>query len=40
MPIEIIIIVAYAFVMLIVATRFDRPRKKKPRITGRGGDFE
>jgi hypothetical protein len=40
MPIEIIIIAAYAVLMLVVATRFDRPRKKKPRITGRGGDFE
>jgi len=40
MPIEIIIIAVYAAVMLVVATRFDRPRKKKPRITGRGGDFE
>jgi hypothetical protein len=40
MPIEIIIIAAYAVLMLVVATRFDRPRKKKPGITGRGGDFE
>jgi hypothetical protein len=40
MPIEIIIVAVYAVLMLVVATRFDRPRKKKPRITGRGGDFE
>lgn len=40
MPIEIILIVAYAVVILAIVTRFDRPAKKGPRITGRGGDFE
>jgi hypothetical protein len=40
MPIEVIIVAVYAVFVLIIATRFDRPRKKKPRITGRGGDFE
>ena len=40
MPLEILIVVAYAVLVLVIATRFDRPRKKNPRITGRGGDFE
>jgi len=40
MPIEIILIVIYAAVILAIVTRFDRPTKKRPRITGRGGDFE
>jgi hypothetical protein len=40
MPIEILVVVAYAVLVLVIATRIDRPRKKNPRITGRGGDFE
>jgi hypothetical protein len=37
---EIIIVAVYAIVVIVIVTRFDRPGKKGPRITGRGGDFE
>jgi hypothetical protein len=37
---EVAIVVIYAVVVLVIVTRFDRPGKKGPRITGRGGDFE
>jgi len=37
---EVAIVVIYAVVVLVLVTRFDRPAKKGPRITGRGGDFE
>jgi hypothetical protein len=37
---EVGIVVLYAVVVLVIVTRFDRPAKKGPRITGRGGDFE
>jgi hypothetical protein len=37
---EVAIVVIYAVVVLVIVTRFDRPAKKGPRITGRGGDFE
>lgn len=40
MSLEILIVVAYAVLVIVIATRFDRPRKKRPQITGRGGDFE
>jgi hypothetical protein len=38
--IEVAIVAIYAVVVLVIVTRFDRPTKKGPRITGRGGDFE
>ena len=38
--VEVVIVAVYAVVVLVIVTRFDRPRKKGPRITGRGGDFE
>jgi hypothetical protein len=37
---EIVIVAVYAIVVIVIVTRFDRPGKKGPRITGRGGDFE
>jgi hypothetical protein len=37
---EVAIVAIYAVVVLVIVTRFDRPAKKGPRITGRGGDFE
>lgn len=38
--VEVAIVAIYAVVVLVIVTRFDRPSKKGPRITGRGGDFE
>ena len=38
--VEVAIVVIYAVVVLVIVTRFDRPAKTGPRITGRGGDFE
>jgi hypothetical protein len=37
---EIVIVAVYAIVVIVIVARFDRPGKKGPRITGRGGDFE
>jgi hypothetical protein len=37
---EVGLVVIYAVVVIVIVTRFDRPAKKGPRITGRGGDFE
>ncbi len=37
---EVGLVVIYAVVVILIVTRFDRPAKKGPRITGRGGDFE
>jgi len=37
---EVALVVIYAVVVIVIVTRFDRPAKKGPRITGRGGDFE
>ena len=37
---EVALVVIYAVVVIVIVTRFDRPEKKGPRITGRGGDFE
>lgn len=37
---EVGLVVIYAVVVILIVTRFDRPTKKGPRITGRGGDFE
>jgi hypothetical protein len=38
--VAIALVVIYAVVVLAIVTRFDRPSKKGPKITGRGGDFE
>jgi len=38
--VEVAIVAIYAVVVIVIVTRFDRPSKKGPRITGRGGDFE
>jgi hypothetical protein len=40
MPIELILIVGYAVVILSIIVRAEKSPKKRPRITGRGGDFE
>jgi hypothetical protein len=37
---EVTIVVIYAITVLVIVARIDRPAKKGPRITGRGGDFE
>ena len=37
---EVALVIIYAVVVIVIVTRFDRPAKKGPRITGRGGDFE
>jgi len=37
---EVGLVIIYAVVVIVIVTRFDRPAKKGPRITGRGGDFE
>ncbi|MEY2814659.1 MAG: hypothetical protein RIS05_407 [Actinomycetota bacterium] len=37
---EVGLVVIYAVVVILIVARFDRPAKKGPRITGRGGDFE
>ena len=40
MEFGIAIIAIYAIAVIALVTRFDGSRKKKNRITGRGGDFE
>ena len=40
MKIGFLLIAIYAIAVIALATRFDGPRKKNKRITGRGGDFE
>ena len=37
---EVALVVIYAVVVIVIVTRFDRPAKKGPGITGRGGGFE
>lgn len=40
MKIGLAIFVVYAVALVLLIARYERPSKKKPRITGRGGDFE
>lgn len=40
MPIELILILGYAVVILSIIVRAEKSPKKRPKITGRGGDFE
>jgi len=40
MKLGLILIAIYAIVVYLLVTRVDRQKKKGPRITGRGGDFE
>ena len=40
MEIGLILIAIYAITVLLIVTRVDKPKKKGPRTTGRGGDFE
>ena len=40
MEIGIAIVVVYAVAVIVLVKGFDRPRKNRQRLTGRGGDFE
>jgi len=40
MKIGFVIIAAYAIAIFVLTTRYDRPKKNRSRLTGRGGDFE
>jgi len=40
MKIGVIIFAVYAVAIVLLIARYERPSKKPPRITGRGGDFE
>jgi hypothetical protein len=40
MKIGFVIIAAYAIAIIVLTTRYDRPKKNRSRLTGRGGDFE
>ena len=40
MEIGLALIAIYAFAVIALALRFDRPRRKPKGLTGRGGDFE
>jgi hypothetical protein len=40
MEIGFVIIAIYAIAIIILTTRYDRPKKNRSRLTGRGGDFE
>jgi len=40
MTIGFILIAIYAIAVIALATRFEKPKKKPKRLTGRGGDFE
>jgi limonene-1,2-epoxide hydrolase len=35
-----VIIAIYAIAIIVLTTRYDRPKKNRSRLTGRGGDFE
>lgn len=35
-----VLIAIYAIAVIALATRFEKPKKKPKRLTGRGGDFE
>lgn len=40
MKLGIALILLNAVAVITLVTRFDRPRKNRQRLTGRGGDFE
>lgn len=40
MEFGLILIAIYSVAILTLVIRTDRPRKNRPRLTGRGGDFE
>lgn len=40
MRLGFVIIAVYAVATIYLVTRVDRPGRKLPRLTGRGGDFE
>lgn len=40
MKIGLALFVVYAIALVLLIARYERPSKKQPRITGRGGDFE
>ena len=40
MKIGFVLIAIYAIAVMALATRFEKPKKKPKRLTGRGGDFE
>ncbi len=40
MKVGLAIFAVYSVVLVILVTRYDRGSKDRPRITGRGGDFE
>lgn len=40
MEIGIAIVVVYAVAVIVLVKGFDRPRKNRQRLTGRGGDFD
>ena len=40
MTIGLILVAIYAVAVVILAMRFDRPKRNPKRISGRGGDFE
>jgi hypothetical protein len=40
MKIGFVLIAIYAIAVIALATRFEKPKKKPKRLTGRGGDFE
>ena len=40
MEIGFILVAIYAITVLILVIRVDKPKKRGPRVTGRGGDFE
>ncbi len=40
MEIGFVLVAIYAIAVLILVLRVDRPKKRGPKVTGRGGDFE
>ena len=40
MKIGFVLIAIYTIAVIALATRFEKPKKKPKRLTGRGGDFE
>ena len=40
MEVGFVIIAIYAIAIIVLSTRYDRPKKNRSRLTGRGGDFE
>lgn len=40
MEIGLVIVTIYAVAIIILTTRFDGKKKRRTRLSGRGGDFE